>query len=354
MTWQEQLEALRVRVLTQISALTDGASFAALENEVLGRKGALADLMKALKEVSDEERRTLGAKANEVKTELEKMLGETRMRLQEAVLEARLKTEWEDITEAGIKPPEGNLNLATHAIREITSIFERAGFARQRYPEIDWDWYAFESLNMPKDHPARDEWETFFMDAPTSEKGSMVLTPHTSNSQVREMEHKEFPIRMINIAKCYRRQSDATHVPMFHQFEGLYIDKDVSITHLRGVIDHFVHEFFGPERKTRLRPFHFRFTEPSFEVDISCAVCNGTALTPSGQKCRVCKQGWVELGGTGMVHPNVLKAGGVDETTYSGLAFGFGVERTYMMKEGLKVDDLRILYKNDIRFLRQF
>lgn len=354
MTWQEQLDALRTRVVTQIAAVKDTESFTALENEVLGRKGALAELMKGLKEVSDEERRTLGAKANEVKTELEKLLGETKMHLNEAVLAARLQTEWEDITEAGTRPPEGNIHLVTHAIREITEIFERAGFARQRYPEIDWDWYAFESLNMPKDHPARDEWETFFMDAPVHEKGNMVLTPHTSNSQVREMERKEFPIRMINIAKCYRRQSDATHVPMFHQFEGLYIDKNVSITHLRGVIDHFVHEFFGPERKTRLRPFHFRFTEPSFEVDISCAVCGGTALAPNGQKCRVCKQGWLELGGTGMVHPNVLKAGGVDETIYSGFAFGFGVERTYMMKEGLKVDDIRILYKNDIRFLQQF
>jgi phenylalanyl-tRNA synthetase alpha chain len=354
MTWQEQLEALRTRVVSEISSLTTWEAFSALENEVLGRKGALADLMKALKEVSDEERRTLGAKANEVKAELENLLRETRIRLNEVLLEARLKTESEDITETGIRPPRGNIHLVTHAIREITDIFERAGFARQRYPEIDWDWYAFESLNMPKDHPARDEWETFFMEAPTSAKGSMVLTPHTSNAQVREMEKKQFPIRMINIAKCYRRQSDATHVPMFHQFEGLYIDKNVSITHLRGLIEHFVHEFFGPDRKSRLRPFHFRFTEPSFEVDISCAVCGGTALAANGQKCRVCKQGWHELGGAGMVHPNVLKAGGVDETIYSGFAFGIGVERTYMMKEGLKVDDLRILYKNDIRFLQQF
>ncbi len=354
MTWQEQLEALHTRVVSEITSLTTWEAFSALENEILGRKGAMADLMKALKEVSDDERRTLGAKANEAKADLEKLLTEARVRLNEAVLEARLKTEWEDITEPGIRPSRGNVHLVTHAIREITEIFERAGFARQRYPEIDWDWYAFESLNMPKDHPARDEWETFFMDAPTSAKGSMVLTPHTSNSQVREMEKKQFPIRMINIAKCYRRQSDATHVPMFHQFEGLYIDKDVSITHLRGLIEYFVHEFFGPDRKSRLRPFHFRFTEPSFEVDISCAVCGGTALAANGQKCRVCKQGWHELGGAGMVHPNVLKAGGVDEAVYSGFAFGIGVERTYMMKEGLKVDDLRILYKNDIRFLQQF
>lgn len=354
MSWLEQLEGLHTRVTTELTHLQDPVAFSAFQTEILGRKGVLADLMKALKEVSDEDRKVLGVKANEVKVALEASFAEAEKRFASAALDKRLKEEWEDVTESGIKPPQGHVNLVTHAIREITEIFERGGFARQRYPEIDWDWYAFEALNMPKDHPARDEWETFFMDAPQSAKGNMVLTPHTSNSQVREMERGQFPIRMINIAKCYRRQSDATHVPMFHQFEGLYIDKNVSITHLRGVIDYFVHEFFGPERKTRLRPFHFRFTEPSFEVDISCAVCGGTAIAPSGQKCRVCKQGWLELGGTGMVHPNVLKAGGVDETIYSGFAFGFGVERTYMMKEGLKVDDLRTLYRNDVRFLQQF
>ncbi len=219
---------------------------------------------------------------------------------------------------------------------------------------MDWDYYAFESLNMPPDHPARDEWETFFMDAPVSEMGKMVLTPHTSNSQVRELERGEFPVRMINIAKCYRRQSDATHVPMFHQFEGLYVDKNVSITHLRGVLDYFAKSFFGADRKTRLRPFHFRFTEPSFEIDISCGVCGGSGIGADKQKCKICKRGWLELGGAGMVHPNVLKAAKVDPKKYSGFAFGWGVERTYLMKEGMQIDDLRALYKNDLRFLKQF
>ena len=176
-----------------------------------------------------------------------------------------------------------------------------------------------------------------------------VLTPHTSNGQVREMEKGKLPIRMINISKCYRRQSDVSHVPMFHQFEGLYVDRHVTIAHLRGVIEYFVHQFFGEDRTYRLRPFHFRFVEPGFEIDVSCDVCGGEGVT-----CRLCKGGWLELAGAGMVHPNVLEAGGIDPKQYTGFAFGFGVERSYMMKAGLKVDDIRILYKNDLRFLEQF
>lgn len=182
----------------------------------------------------------------------------------------------------------------------------------------------------------------------------MVLTPHTSNGQVREMEKGKLPIRMINIAKCYRRQSDISHVPMFHQFEGLYIDKNVSIGNLKGVMDFFFKNYYGPERKSRLRPFHFQFTEPSFEVDINCGVCLGKARLPDGQSCKLCKDGWLELGGAGMVHPNVLKAGGVDIKIYNGFAFGWGVERVAMMKSGTKLDDIRLLYSNDIRFLDQF
>jgi phenylalanyl-tRNA synthetase alpha chain len=176
---------------------------------------------------------------------------------------------------------------------------------------------------------------------------NMVLTPHTSNGQVREMEKGVLPIRMINIAKCYRRQIDISHVPMFHQFEGLYIDKNISIGHLKGVLDYFAQQFFGKERKTRIRPFHFQFTEPSFEVDISCGICNGTG-------CKLCKEGWLELGGAGMVHPNVLKAGNIDTDRYNGFAFGWGVERSFMMKSGTSLDDVRLINSNDVRFLEQF
>ncbi|MBI4449876.1 hypothetical protein HY634_02350, partial [Candidatus Uhrbacteria bacterium] len=202
----------------------------------------------------------------------------------------------------------------------------------------------------------------------------LVLTPHTSNGQVREMEKGVLPIRMVNIGKCYRRQIDATHTPMFHQFEGLLVDRDVSVTHLKGTLDYFVQSYFGPDRRTRLRPFHFRFTEPSFEIDISCSACGGSeAGSPDARagagrkpeaptlgpgqagsmtKCRVCKSGWLELGGAGMVHPNVLKAGGIDPDEYSGFAFGWGVERVLMMRAG--INDIRLLYGNDLRWLEQW
>ncbi len=205
---------------------------------------------------------------------------------------------------------------------------------------------------MKSDHPARDEWETFFVNNPENNKlkkpQTIVLTPHTSNGQVREMQRiKTPPVRMLNIAKCYRRQSDVSHNPFFYQFEGLLVDKNISIAHLKGTLDYFVKNFFGPERETRLRPYHFQFTEPSFEIDISCGVCRGKG-------CKVCKQGWLELGGAGMVHPNVLKAGNIDSKKYSGFAFGWGVERTMMMKDNLNIDDVRKLYEPDLRFLRQF
>jgi len=360
----KKLEALERDLDKAIKGASDAGMLEEVEIRFLGRKGELTAILRQLGSLPVVERKKIGKRANEVKIEAERTIAAARGRLTSASMDTLADRERMDVTEPGIRPPEGHLHLVTHAIREITKIFDRIGFIRVRHPEVDWDRYAFESLNMPKDHPARDEWETFFcaggasasggMDAPESKLGKMVLTPHTSNGQVRELERKELPVRMINIAKCYRRQSDVTHVPMFHQFEGLYVDKLVSITHLRGVLDYFAREFFGPDRKTRLRPFHFRFTEPSFEIDVSCGVCGGTGETADRQKCRVCKRGWLELGGAGMVHPNVLKAGGIDPKKYSGFAFGWGVERTYMMKSGTKLEDIRTLYRNDLRFLKQF
>jgi phenylalanyl-tRNA synthetase alpha chain len=325
-----------------------------VEVRFLGRKGELTGILRQLGSLPVAKRKEIGKKANIFKAEAERKIASARKKLTSASMGTIGDRERLDVTEPGIRPPDGHLHLVTHAIREITEIFERIGFVRVRYPEVDWDWYAFESLNMPHEHPARDEWETFFMDAPESKMGKMVLTPHATNAQAHELERGELPVRIINIAKTYRRQNDLTHVPMFHQFDGLYVDEKVSVTQLRGVLDYFVKEFFGPDREARLRPFHFRFTEPSFEVDISCGVCGGTGVTADKQKCRVCKRGWLELGGAGMVHPNVLKAGGVDPKKYSGFAFGWGVERTYMMKSGTKLEDIRTLYKNDLRFLKQF
>lgn len=314
---------------------------------VLGSKSNFAKDTRRITDVPPANRQSVGIVINQVKKTIEEAL------LRNSRFEVRNSKEgWIDVTMPGVKPPEGHLHIVTQAIMEITRIFERIGFTRVRHPEVDWDWYAFESLNMAKNHPARDEWETFFI----SSKGvkQIVLTPHTSNGQVREMEKGKLPIRMINIAKCYRRQIDVSHTPMFHQFEGLYVDKGVTIAHLKGVFDYFVKQFYGPNRTIRLRPFHFQFTEPSFEVDINCGICLGKGILPNGQKCRLCKEGWLEMAGSGMVHPVVLRNGGIDPEKYSGFAFGWGVERAYMMKNDTKLDDIRLIYSNDLRFLEQF
>jgi phenylalanyl-tRNA synthetase alpha chain len=253
---------------------------------------------------------------------------------------------WIDTSVPGLKPKIGRLHPLSLAIGEISDIFEKIGFSRVRYPEVEWDWFAFESLNMAKGHPARDEWETFFVDLPPHPKyGQVVLTPHTSSGQVREMMRvKTPPIRMINIAKCYRRQIDASHTPMFHQFEGLVIDKGINISNLKGTLEYFVNTYFQKKTTVRLRPYHFQFTEPSFEVDIQCDYCQGKG-------CKLCKEGWLELGGAGMVHPNVLTHGSIDPKVYTGFAFGWGIERVLLMKPGMGIPDIRILYSTDLRDL---
>jgi len=340
-----RIQNLKNQAIADILEAKTKKELESLRITYLGRKGKITKLIRRLPSLKPEERKEIGALLNDAKRDIERAISSHYSLL---TTHYSLENEWLDVTAPGKKPPQGHLHLVTQAIREISSIFEKIGFVRVRYPEIEWDWYAFEGLNMPKDHPARDEWETFFIDTPQHPQlGKMVLTPHTSSGQLREMERTKPPIRMINIAKCYRRQLDISHVPMFHQFEGLVIDKGISIPHLKGTIEYFVKEFFGSQRKIRFRPFHFRFTEPSFEIDIDCDVCQGKG-------CRFCRQGWVELAGAGMVHPIVLKNGGINPQIYSGFAFGWGVERTYMMKEGLKIDDIRLLYSNDLKFLTQF
>ncbi|MEK7614906.1 MAG: phenylalanine--tRNA ligase subunit alpha [Patescibacteria group bacterium] len=347
---KNNLEQLKTEFEDLLKKVSDRAALEQLKNEFLGRKGKLKQLMGEVTSLAVEERKVIGQMANEVKEALEQTYGKKEEEIESGESQGRTEKEWIDISEPGQFSPEGHLHPVSQAIAEITDIFARIGFAAVRVPEVDWDYYAFESLNMPKDHPARDDWETFFVDAAEAKKGKLVLTPHTSNSQVRTMETHEPPIRMINIGRCYRRQIDVSHTPMFHQFEGMMIDKGVSITHLRGIFDYFAQSYFGPDRRTRLRPHHFRFTEPSIEVDISCGVCGGDE---SGA-CRLCKSGWLELGGGGMVHPNVIKAGGLDPDVYTGFAFGWGVERTLMMRSGIKIDDIRVMYKNDLRFVKQF
>lgn len=342
---KDKLDQIKKQFDEEIDKISDLLSLGELEIRYLGRKaGQLTGVLRGLKDVPEKQRGEIGKLANEIKHDVEVKIDQAKKSLKQ---QTSIKEVF-DVSLPGVSFPEGHLHLVTQTIEEIESIFERIGFTRRRYPEIDWDWYAFESLNMPADHPARDEWETFFIDnQPVGPKGQRVLTPHTSNGQVREMEKKKLPIRMTNISKCYRRQSDVSHVPMFHQFEGLVVDENITIAHLKGVLDYFVKQFFGKGRQARIRPFHFQFTEPSFEVDISCGICKGKG-------CKMCKAGWHELGGCGMVHPNVLKAGKIDPNKYSGFAFGWGVERCFLMKEGMNIPDIRILYQNDQRFLNQF
>jgi len=378
---KQKLQNLQQQFEAEKASIKTAADLEAAENKYLSRKaGLLTGIMKGLKEAAKEEVAELGTLANETKNYILSGLEEIKNGLGGGTVNF-------DFTVPGHKPPVGHLHLATIAIREIESILKPLGFVRARHPDVEWDYYAFETLNMPGDHPARDDWETFFIDeAPIKmnlpedslklvKEGRRLLTPHTSSIQVREMEkasqHRDaksggqgLPIRLMNISKCYRRQIDVSHVPMFHQFEGLVVDRGINITHLKGTIDYFVKKFFGEDRVIRLRPHHFQFTEPSFEVDISCGLCHGTGKiknnaavqgeAQSAESCRMCKEGWLELAGAGMVHPNVLKAGGIDPEKYSGFAFGWGVERCFSMKSGLNIDDLRLMYKNDLRFNEQF
>jgi len=343
---EEEIIGIKNAALSFILEAEDLKSLEETKIQFLGKGGKLTIAIKEITKLPVEKRPAFGVLANEVKQTIEDTITS-----QQEVLTKKKKSnllDKIDVTNPGIKPALGHLNLVTQAIEEISVIFSRIGFERVRYPEIDWDYYAFTALNFPKNHPARDDWETFFIKEEANEKlGKQVLSPHTSTGQIREMEKNKLPIKMLNIAKCYRRQSDVSHTPMFHQFEGLVIDKNISITHLRGTLDYFVKSYFGKKRKSRIRPYHFQFTEPSFEVDVTCGVC-------FGKGCKLCKAGWLEMGGAGMVHPNVLKAGGIDNNKYSGFAFGWGIERVLMMREGLEINDIRLLYSNDLRFLEQF
>jgi phenylalanyl-tRNA synthetase alpha chain len=323
--------------LRDFAGATSDTEIKDLTAKYLGKNG---EVNTAVKSLAREQLQSVGAQIKELKEQLQQLADTTASDLFS-------KTSIPDMTIPGQMPKTGSLHLVTQAIEEISDIFSRIGFVRRRYPEVDTDWYAAEGLNIPKDHPARDDQETFYVSP------GVVLTAHTSNGQLREMERGSLPIKMINIGKTYRRQSDVSHTPMFHQFEGLVIDKDINITHLIGVCNFFAQNYFGQNRKIRLRPHHFQFTEPSFEVDISCGVCDGTGFY-NNEKCRLCKSGWLELGGAGMVHPNVMNNGKITKSEYRGFAFGWGVERVLMMKEGLSINDLRDLYSTDYRYLSQF
>lgn len=339
------------RFQKELKTISNFSQLEKLKINYLGRKGKINQLLKRINEVPPYQKKVFGQEINNLKQTILYLLGKKRKELRNKKQEKAFF----DPTLPGKKYPKGSLHPVSFVINEISEIFKKIGFIRLSYPEIEWEYFAFDALNMPPKHPARDDFETFFIDFPPHPQyGRLILSPHTSSGQVREMLRvKKPPIRMINIAKCYRPNWDTTHTPMFHQFEGLCIDKEINMTHLKGAINYFVKEFFGKERKIRLRPFHFQFTEPSFEIDINCGVCNGKGVLDK-KKCPVCKSGWLELAGAGMVHPNVLKAGKIDPDVYSGWAFGMGIERILMMREEINLNDLRIMYSNDIRFLEQF
>jgi len=303
----------------------------------LGRKGELAQLFKELGKVPEEERREAGRLLNEAKSRLEQIFSQASVMSREMVASRR---ESIDVTIPGRLPPMGLLHPITQVTVEICRIFNWLGFETVEGPEIELDYYNFEALNIPKDHPARDMQDTFYI----SEE--VVLRTHTSPIQVRTMEKRKPPIRIIAPGRTYRRDSDVTHTPMFHQVEGLMVGKGISFGDLKGILTEFVHQMFGPEVGLRFRPSFFPFTEPSAEVDIECVICRGSG-------CRVCKgTGWLEILGSGMVDPEVYKHVGYDPEEVTGFAFGMGIERIAMLKFG--IDDLRLFFENDLRFLEQF
>jgi phenylalanyl-tRNA synthetase alpha chain len=336
------LEALQKEAQADLSACGSLTALNELKVKYLGKKGPLTAALRGLSGLPAEERPRFGQAVNSVRARIESLLAQKEEEISRKELKERLLREKADITLPGRRPPRGRLHPVTLVMDRIKSIFVRMGFAVREGPEIENDYYNFELLNLPKDHPARDAQDTFYI------TGEYLLRTHTSPVQARVMRGNEpgAPIRMIAPGKVYRCDYDATHSPMFHQVEGLLVDRDVGLSDLKGTLELFIREMFGPETKVRLRPSYFPFTEPSAEVDISCVICGG-------QGCRVCKNsGWLEILGSGVVHPRVLEMSGYDSKKMSGFAFGMGVERIAMLVYG--IDDLRLFFENDLRFIRQF
>jgi phenylalanyl-tRNA synthetase alpha chain len=346
---REKLTALLDEARTTLGSASDDKAIEAARVKYLGKKGELSAVLRGMGALSPDERRQVGEVANQVKDELEKLLDAATARLKAQKLEAELAGPGLDVTLPGRRQALGTRHPVSRTLEEITDTFLRMGFELAQGPEIELDYYNFEALNFPPDHPARDMQDTFIVDAATVgaglAPGSVLLRTHTSPVQVRSMLAQKPPVRVICPGKVYRCDSDLTHTPMFHQVEGLLVDQKVTFGELKGTLDVFARGFFGNEVKTRFRPSFFPFTEPSAEVDVSCFLCKGKG-------CRVCKQtGWLEVLGAGMVHPNVLKAVGYEPDQVTGFAFGMGVERLAMLRYG--IDDLRTMFENDARFLAQ-
>lgn len=309
--------------------------------KVLGKKGQLTEILRSIGKLAPEERKELGLAANQVRADIEKMLDATFEQLSRKAREAKFKAEKIDVTEPGKLYKLGTKHPVTITIEEISRVFKSMGFTLTEGPEVETVFNNFDALNAGPDHPARDWTDTFYVNE------EVLLRTQTSPVQVRTLMNQKPPIRVFAPGRCFRCDTpDATHSPMFHQVEGLVVDEGITMSDLKGVLDSFAKQMFGPEARTKFRPHHFPFTEPSAEMDVSCFKCGGKG-------CKVCKgSGWIEILGCGMVHPNVLKVGGIDTEKYTGFAFGMGVERIAMLKYG--IDDIRLLYENDMRFIEQF
>lgn len=343
----ENLAALTDEALKLVA---DAADLATLDNvrvEYLGKKGQITALLKGLGKLSNEERPAAGAKINEAKQAVQAKITERKQAMEQAAIDAKLAEETIDVTLPGRGQTTGGLHPVTRTLQRIENIFAAVGYDVEEGPEIEDDYHNFEALNIPAHHPARAMHDTFYVRESEVDNGTKhVLRTHTSPVQVRTMENQEPPIRIICPGRVYRCDSDLTHTPMFHQVEGLVVDKNISFADLKGTVDQFLKAFFEADVPVRFRPSYFPFTEPSAEVDIQCTNCGGDG-------CRVCSHtGWLEVMGCGMVHPNVFKASGVDTETYTGFAFGMGVERLAMLRYG--VNDLRLFFENDLKFLKQF
>ncbi len=338
---KEKLEQLRQQVLEQLNDMTDEKELNELRVRVMGKKGWLTEILRGMGGLPAEERPKAGQLVNRVRQELENKFDEVESNISELLKNARLKDESLDITLPGKKHELGGLHPLNGVLEELIDIFGSMGFDVVEGPEVETDYYNFEALNVPKDHPARDDQDTFYI------AENLLLRTQTSSAQIRTMETQKPPIRMICPGRVYRADEvDATHSPVFHQMEGLVIDKGITMCDLKGVLEQFAKEIYGPETKVRFRPSFFPFTEPSVEVDVSCGVCGGKG-------CRVCKgAGWIEILGAGMVHPNVLSGCGIDPEIYSGFAFGVGLDRLTTTRH--KISDIRLLFENDRRFLEQF
>lgn len=337
----DQLSNIKEEALEKLSSVTDLDVLNDLRIEFLGKKGKITSIMKEMKNLSAEERPAFGQKVNELRAAVENAIDGTKDRLQKAVREQKLKSETIDVTLPSKKAEFGHAHPCQLALDEMERIFTGMGYEVVEGPEVEYQEYNFTKLNIPEGHPARDEQDTFYIN------DEILLRSQTSPVQARVMEQGKLPIRMIAPGRVFRSDSiDATHSPSFHQIEGLVVDKHITMTDLKGTLTMFAQELFGEDTKTRFRPHHFPFTEPSAEVDVSCYKCKGKG-------CRFCKgEGWIEILGCGMVHPHVLEMCGIDPNEYTGFAFGVGLERIALLK--YEIDDMRLLYENDLRFLSQF